>query len=366
MLITWLPAAEQAERAVGVDRGHVAGERVPHAVDDPERRAPTSPGPCSSRAARCRRRPPCRPRPSRAATSRSSSVNTFVVGIWREPGRRRRQPLIVMLTPHRALGRARWRRSASPARCARAAASLTSAVHITPDEMIVVSDDVSYGVPRSVGRVERPDDRLGERVADDARSRSPVALHRRQQLVRVERSALERDDRPAGEVGDEARRATRRCRASAGRPGSRSAGRRVDGLRRSRRSRPRRSGGARPSSGKPPSTNAVRDPAHGVHHALGHAGRAAGVEHVDVVLARARSAPSARGRRCSSSYAHGASDACAVRPAVVDGDEQLAASGAARRRGRHGRRATCGTPAPRRRRCRAGTTARRRGSGSSR
>ena len=45
------PAAEQGDRAVGLDRGVVAGDRVALAVDHEERGRATSRGPCSSRRA---------------------------------------------------------------------------------------------------------------------------------------------------------------------------------------------------------------------------------------------------------------------------------------------------------------------------
>ena len=74
---------------------------------------------------------------------------------------------------------------------------------------------------------------------------------------------------------------------------------------------------------KKPGSHAVR-----VHHALRHAGRAAGVEHVDVVAAGARCAP--RARAAASIVSSGtAPSTCRRRPrAVVDLDHARVASSA--------------------------------------
>ena len=75
-------------------------------------------------------------------------MNTFVVGIWLNLAVAGGTPRIVMLTPiEPSVEPMASISTACSMRSSRA--SFTSAVHITPDEMIVVSDEVSYGVPRS-------------------------------------------------------------------------------------------------------------------------------------------------------------------------------------------------------------------------
>jgi hypothetical protein len=57
-------------------------------------------------------------------------------------------------------------------------ACFTSAVHMAPEEIdAIFSDVVSYGVPALAGLVDGPDDRLGERVADDGEDVDAPVLH---------------------------------------------------------------------------------------------------------------------------------------------------------------------------------------------
>ena len=70
-------------------------------------------------------------------------------------------------------------------------ASFTSAVHITPDEMIIVSDDVSYGVPASAASSSARMIGLANASPTITITSSPRRCIVSQQLVRVERPALE-------------------------------------------------------------------------------------------------------------------------------------------------------------------------------
>ena len=84
--------------------------------------------------------------PEPGCTGRSSSVNTFVVGIWLNFAVDGGRPFMVMLIPIEPSVEPMASTSTS---CSirSSSASLTSAVHMTPEEMIVRNEDVSYGRP---------------------------------------------------------------------------------------------------------------------------------------------------------------------------------------------------------------------------
>ena len=159
-------AAEQDERAVRGDLGHVAGERVAHAVDDPER------------ARRLLGVLEVAERHVAAggdhADLADARLHLAVVLGEHLRGRVAAElggaaaagPSSMMLLP---IDPSDEPIASSSTTCSMrsSSASFTSAVHITPDEMIIFSDDVSYGRAGGRGLVDGRDDRLRERVADD-------------------------------------------------------------------------------------------------------------------------------------------------------------------------------------------------------
>ena len=78
--------AEQGDRAVGLDRGVVAGNRVPLAVDEGRTSGPTWPRPCSTRSGCGRAAPLGRVRPTLASRLARRRWTTRVVGAELELG----------------------------------------------------------------------------------------------------------------------------------------------------------------------------------------------------------------------------------------------------------------------------------------
>jgi hypothetical protein len=102
-------------------------------------------------------------------------VNTFVVGIWLNLAVDGGRPFMVMLSPIEPSVEPMASTSTSCSMRSSKSASLTSAVHMTPEEMMVLSEDVVRPA-RGGGVVEGAQDGLGEGVTDDGDGIGPVAL----------------------------------------------------------------------------------------------------------------------------------------------------------------------------------------------
>ena len=201
-------------------------------------------------------------------------------------------------------------------------ASLTSAVHMTPEEMIVRNEDVSYGRPAAAASSSAR--RMGLEKASPtmamafarwrwtASSSSSASSDRRSSVITVPpaRWGMKVPSQTpvpciSGQAGIEIRRSPLAA-------ASVTSGAICDGVRRRGQLEEREAG----------LHEARRQPTHRVHDALGHARGAAGVEHVDVVLA----AGDALHRRVRGERVlprHGAVDGGAVlRQAVVDRHQQ--------------------------------------------
>ena len=299
---------------------------------------------------------PCSPDP--AATARPSSVKTFVwaptlnraVGAsWPGPDRLAANPT-PSLEPRLSSRSIGWR-------ACRAAFTARAPDHAAADHQGQGRQVV--GVDARLGLLQRPHHRLGERVADDREHGHPLPRHRAPQLVGVEVAALERHDGPAEEQrlhrahhpravhqrrgGQVHRRPARRHHPGRGPTGvlvavgDLLAEGPVDRLRRGPRT------GRRCATSRPSASRSCRP-------CRGTTGRRPTV----------RCGASARGRRAAPrSRAPRRGGGTRRRPA-----RPPAAGGAGRAPPRPARRATRGTPAPRRRSSRADTRAPRPGTGS--
>ena len=149
------PAAEQHDRAVGLDAGEVARHRPTLAVDRLERRRASSRRPCSSRPGCC---PPTASRPTSpepGTTSSPSSLNTcacgpienFAVGCS-APG-----ALIEFAKPTPSLDPSESKHKKLPRAMS---PCFTSADHITPLLIMSCSDEMSYGSPRRLRPLRAP------------------------------------------------------------------------------------------------------------------------------------------------------------------------------------------------------------------
>ena len=295
--------------------------------------------------------------PEPQSTSRPSSVITRVS--VRELERRRRRPrrrhVVVLdampIASDEPSASTRIRRSLW-----RSSPSLVSFDHITPDEMITRSDEMSQR-SGSASRARR----IGLAkasptiVIDFTRS----CFDGVEQLDRVEAGGRQRDDRPAGRQRRQRVEQAGAVHQRGRRAGC--AGRACRCARVERRRRRRRAAGAVRSTARALRIEVVLAP----HHALGHAGRAAGVEQQEVVAASAPTGATVRPGHDGRDVLVRRRPVRARPGAVVDpqpGRDRRAAGRAPRRTVRRTRR---GTRRPRRRRCPTGTSARRRCTDSS-
>ena len=138
-------APEEGERAVGLDRGVVAGHGVPLALERRGTSPPSSPGPCSSRPAGS---PPTATRPvspEPGSTTRPSSVITLRVLAELELRRGARAARRSTRTgPCRAPRRTRTRRRSSSRGGGASRPCFDSSLNITPDDDTMNRLEMSY------------------------------------------------------------------------------------------------------------------------------------------------------------------------------------------------------------------------------